>query len=66
MAHLILELVLPLLLLVSQLSRLRLSIERLIEFCEVESDSNQVLITDIEIGKLYVEVNNGFVSTGER
>ncbi|WP_176603534.1 hypothetical protein ABZU08_03550 [Lactobacillus iners] len=66
MAHLILELVLPLLLLVSQLSRLRLSIERLIEFCEVESDSNQVLITDIEIGELYVEVNNGFVSTGER
>lgn len=53
-------------LLVSQLSRLRLSIERLIEFCEVESDSNQVLITDIEIGELYVEVNNGFVSTGER
>ncbi|MCT7677457.1 MAG: hypothetical protein N4R78_00900 [Lactobacillus iners] len=66
MAHLLLELDLPLLLLVSQLSRLRLSIERLIEFCEVESDSNQVLITDIEIGELYVEVNNGFVSTGER
>ena len=32
-----------------------------VEFCEVESDSNQVLITDIEIGKLYVEVNNGKV-----
>lgn len=45
---------------------LKTSIERLIEFCEVESDSNQVLITDIEIGELYVEVNNGFVSTGER
>ena len=32
-----------------------------VEVCEVESDSNQVLITDIEIGKLYVEVNNGKV-----
>lgn len=32
-----------------------------VEDCEVESDSNQVLITDIEIGKLYVEVNNGKV-----
>ena len=48
-------------LLVSQRSRLRLSFERLIEFCEVESDSNQVLITDIEIGEFYVEVNNGKV-----
>ena len=32
-----------------------------VEVCEVESDSNQVLITDIEIGKLYVEVGNGKV-----
>lgn len=32
-----------------------------VEGCEVESDPNQVLITDIEIGKLYVEVNNGKV-----
>lgn len=37
------------------------SLPRDVEVCEVESDSNQVLITDIEIGELYVEVNNGKV-----
>lgn len=37
------------------------SLPRDVEVCEVESDSNQVLITDIEIGELYAEVNNGKV-----
>ena len=32
-----------------------------VDFCEIESESNQVLITDIQADKIYAEVHNGRV-----
>lgn len=32
-----------------------------VDFCEIEAESNQVLVADIKADKIYAEVNNGRV-----